>query len=95
MKKRYSLKNKRKFIAFIVVVSVLLSTLIYTTSVYGYKQPSWQTIRVKSGDTLWSIANTYNENGGDIRKFIYELKKANQLESSIIFAGDELKVPVY
>lgn len=92
MKRRYVLKNKVRFITIVFTVLILVSTFIFATSAYGYKEPGFKIIKVKTGDTLWDIANKYGKNG-DIRKYIYEIKKVNKLASSKIFAGDELMIP--
>ena len=47
-------------------------------------------ITVSEGDTLWTIANSLE---GDINKNIYEIKKLNQLDSSIVYVGQTLMVP--
>lgn len=93
MKKRYILKNKRKFITFLTIVILVAFTAAYATTAYGYKEPSYKLIEVRSGDTLWGIAKQFNKNS-DIREFIYEIKKINNLTSSDIYAGNIIKVPV-
>ena len=92
MKRHYHLKNRKRFFSILIILSVLLSTILFATSAYGYEGQQYETITVQSGDTLWSIAEKYCRSG-DIRKYIYEIKKANHLSSSAIFAGDELLVP--
>jgi len=90
MKRRYVLKNKRRF--FTVLFTSLLLIFIFSFSVKGQPEQSYETIKIAKGDTLWEIACRYNK-GGDIRKYIYELKKLNNLSDSQIFEGDEIKIP--
>lgn len=50
-------------------------------------------IEIQNGDTLWSIAKTYNKNSGmEIREYIHELKQMNQIVSDDIKAGDSLTI---
>lgn len=93
MKKRYVLKNKMRFCLFIALVFASLFIMFSVNRVYGYKEPTYKTITVKGGDTLWSIASKYN-NKRDIREYIYKLIKLNNLENSEIVEGSELKVIV-
>lgn len=93
MKKRYVLKNKARFMLSLAFIFVILFTIVYSTSVLGYKQQEYKRIVVREGSTLWSIASEHY-NGGDIRKYIYELKKINNLTNSTIYQGDELLIPV-
>jgi nucleoid-associated protein YgaU len=48
--------------------------------------------RVRSGDTLWSIANRHYP-GHDTRAAIYEIRQANKLDTSTITVGDWLVLP--
>jgi len=92
MKKRYVLKNKAKFITSIVISLTIIFTLVFATSVYGYKQPQYITLTVEKGDTLWDIAQKYCTDS-DIRKSVYEIKSLNKLSSSRIVEGDMLRIP--
>ncbi|OGO83729.1 MAG: hypothetical protein A2Y21_04230 [Clostridiales bacterium GWC2_40_7] len=92
MRKHYVLKNKKRFYITIITLTIIMSSFLFASSVYGYDVKQFDTVTVEKGDTLWTIAQKYN-NSGDIRKLIFEIKKANKLESSIIYAGDELLVP--
>ena len=49
---------------------------------------------VVPGDTLWEIAALYTDPGDDVRDTIYDIKIANDLESSEIMAGQILVIPV-
>ncbi|AEV68357.1 cell division suppressor protein YneA [Acetivibrio clariflavus] len=93
MKKRYVLKNKTRFYIFIVTLLLITFTVFSFTKAYGYKEPRLIVITIRSGDTLWSIAEKYNKKG-DIREYIYKLKEINHLENSNIIAGNTLKVIV-
>ena len=47
---------------------------------------------VEKGDTLWTIADQYNENQ-DLRRLIYEIKKLNKLKQTSIYPGQKLVIP--
>jgi hypothetical protein len=93
MRKRYILKNKRRFCAVILSFSFIIAIIFFASSAYGYEGEKYDIINIERGDTLWGIAGRYCKNG-DIRKYIYEIKKANSLTESTIFEGDELKIPL-
>lgn len=93
MKNRYVLKNKTRFSIFVILTIIVLLSLVYTSTAYGFKQTTYKQIEVKSGDTLWDIAKRYNTNG-DIREHVYAIKKANSLKGSEIYQGSLLKIPV-
>lgn len=92
MKKKYILKNKKRFFSIIFTLSIILFTTLFATNVYGYKTPTYKEITVRSGDSLWTIALKYS-NSSDVRKYIYEIKKVNHLETSDIYAGTQLRIP--
>ncbi|MCR4434362.1 MAG: LysM peptidoglycan-binding domain-containing protein [Clostridiales bacterium] len=93
MKKRYVLKNKRRFTLFAAVILTLVFALVFAPASYGDKTVSYQKIQVKKGDTLWGIAEKYNQRG-DIREYIYQLKKINNLKDSSINQGSLLVIPI-
>ncbi|NLL96396.1 MAG: LysM peptidoglycan-binding domain-containing protein [Clostridiaceae bacterium] len=51
-----------------------------------------QVIKVAKGDTLWEIASIYSRNS-DIREYIYNIKKLNDLSGDTIYAGQVLLLP--
>ena len=91
MNKKYVLKNKARFYIFILALLMTVFTVFSVARAHGYKETELKVIRIKSGDTLWAIAERYNKKG-DIREYIYELKKINNLTESSIMAGSDLKV---
>jgi cell division protein YceG involved in septum cleavage len=92
VRKKYVLKNKKRFLIVVITSLTIACSLIFTSVAYGYKEPRYQVIEIKKGDTLWKLAQHYGNNG-DIRKYIYDIKKLNNLSSSEIFEGDYLKIP--
>lgn len=50
--------------------------------------------RVVPGDTLWGIAATYTDPDEDVRDTIYDIMRANHLDSSMIGIGQVLVVPL-
>lgn len=52
----------------------------------------YEVVKVKSGDSLWKIAAA-NNNNKDIREYIYNIKKLNNLKSDVIYAGQTLLLP--
>ncbi|NLD48057.1 MAG: LysM peptidoglycan-binding domain-containing protein [Clostridiaceae bacterium] len=93
MKRRYVLKNRNRFIVSLAIVFLAIFVSISTNNAYGYKEHTYQTITVMNGDTLWSIARKFNKKG-DIRHYIYNLQKLNNLKDSSIIEGSQLKVIV-
>lgn len=92
IKKKYG-NTPIKFIpALICLVSIISIISIFSTNSYSYKEPTYVTMHVKSGDTLWDIAKERCGNK-DIRKYIYDIKKINNMTNSNIYAGKEIKLP--
>lgn len=54
--------------------------------------PVVATYTVGHGDTLWAIAEQYNQ-GGDVRDAITAIKRANHLTSATVHPGQELVIP--
>jgi hypothetical protein len=90
--KKYVLRNKKRFFTFIFITLFITSTLIYTVSVSGFSEMHYTRVTVNAGDSLWSIAEKYCENS-DIRKFIYEIKKINNMKSGDLYADSTILIP--
>jgi len=95
------IKNIKKFIRGILIVLgiIFILSLLIVKSTLSYTSKEYKTIYVNSGDTLWSIASDLQENdnyyeGKDIRYIIGDLKEINSLNSSTVYANQELQIPV-
>lgn len=93
MKTKYTLKNKKRFSLCVLIFLLVALTGVYKSAVYGYKEPGYDTVIVRSGDTLWGIASKYKTHG-DIRQYIYQIKKNNHIEDGKILEGQTLNIPV-
>ncbi len=101
MKKNKTLviKSKVRFIIFIsfiiMIAAACLSMAINTIDVSAENHdPSYVTVKVCDGDTLWSIADQYMTNTKDQREAVYEIQQANDMASSdTLTAGTTIKVP--
>jgi hypothetical protein len=93
MKKRYVLKNKRRFMT--IVGACLVLTLLFLNPLIssGTRQQQYATVYVGEGDTLWSIAARIDPDG-NIRKLIYEIKRLNGMQDEYIQTGAAIKVPL-
>lgn len=50
--------------------------------------------RVKPGDTLWQIAETYGPEGRDVRAIVSTIERINGLDGGVLQAGHVLELPV-
>ena len=62
------------------------------TSVALTKQ-TYTEVQVSSGDTLWTIANTYKDESTDTRKAVYEICQINDIEASDLHPSMTLAIP--
>ena len=47
---------------------------------------------VSENQTLWDIASEYKPDGMDIREYIFELRKLNNLDDATIYPNQELTI---
>ena len=81
-----------------VLTLILLSTLItYFTGFFMSEATTNQAkiiIEILKGDTLWDIASNYNYYNEDVRKVVHRIKTYNQLEDSMLVAGQSIIIPL-
>lgn len=99
MTKTYRVANKLRFTVFVVLMILILTTVINfalgLNTAVSLTVPEYMDIPVVSGDTLWTIAETYMPTDTDIRKSVYELCQINDISASELYAGMTIKVPIY
>lgn len=97
-RKKYVIVNMSRFYTFItllfILCAILLFTIIYSPKAHSsIYEPRYKEYHIGEGDSLWDIALNNMPEGYDVRKMIYEIKKANNMETSYIYAGDTIKIP--
>ena len=85
-RKKYRIKSKFRFITSMIImiglcVAGFTALAGLNTSVALTKQTYTQ-VQVASGDTLWSIADTYKDENTDTRKAVYEICQVNDIQAS-------------
>lgn len=93
-KRKFFLKNKRRFSGFIVMF-ILLTVFMGMVVSAGASPPisnEYETIKVTKGDTLWEIALNHCPKK-DIREYIYDIKKLNNLNDGYIYTGQIIILP--
>jgi len=86
------IKNMPRFLTFIILLFIVISCIInmFLNKVFSHDEEKYKNVTISQGDTLWAIAN---ELEGDVNKNIYEIKKLNHLDSSIVYVGQNIIVP--
>lgn len=89
---------------FVIKICVVLVLLVYAWSAYDSLHASsnpyqasgtYQTVCVKPGDSLWSIAARHVDAKDDIRSLVAAIKQANNLPSDVsIYPGEALRIPI-
>jgi len=97
--RRYVIVNSKRFFTFITILITIIAIIIVSvvnlqsaySSPYSIESEDYW---VKKGETLWTIAQKYKPDDYDIRKMIYEIKELNNMETSMIYSGDKIKIPL-
>ena len=82
-----------KIALFLVVWFIVLGMTVFHGSVAVGESRMPQTVVVGEGDTLWSIAQNNLPRRTDIRNYIEQIRKMNQLDSAVIYPGQVLDLP--
>ena len=94
--KGYRITSRARFIAF-VTISIILFTLCFNllfalNTAQSESVDKYITVGVNSGDSLWSIAETYMPDM-DTREAVYMIKQINDIDSEYLMAGSTLEIP--
>lgn len=93
--KRISLNIQRY--SYFFVLCLLVALAIYTMGVVFAEANDYrsETYVVQRGDTLWHIALSHHQEVGlSIPHYIHQLKIINNMDSALIYVGQEIKILV-
>ncbi|MBE6008791.1 MAG: LysM peptidoglycan-binding domain-containing protein [Lachnospiraceae bacterium] len=87
----------RKYVFIIVTLCMVLSfaTISFGKTNAKQKEVYYELVDITKGDTLWTIAEEYNTEFGDVREYIEVIKEFNNMSGDHIKSGDKILVPVY
>lgn len=97
--------NNKHYINFslltiIVLTAAIICSVGFVVSAKSDRASSeinsyYQSVRIQSGDTLWSIAEEYCPDTQDINDYIEDIKSINNIRNNTIKAGDYIIVSIY
>ncbi|GAW91476.1 LysM peptidoglycan-binding domain-containing protein [Calderihabitans maritimus] len=94
---RSNTKKHFQFVAMVLLVTAIfffLTAQVQRTVAADSGKAIFKEVVVRKGDTLWNVAKRHLQPGEDIRAFIYEIKQINSLETSMVYPGQVLRIPV-
>jgi hypothetical protein len=91
--------TRRGRLAITLALTVVLAALGFAGGSEALARGKAQPVPVRAvtvlpGDTLWSVADQVTPPGEDVRDVIAEIADLNGLESSAVYAGQQLTVPL-
>ncbi|MBQ3414006.1 MAG: LysM peptidoglycan-binding domain-containing protein [Clostridia bacterium] len=99
MKKSKKRENLIKNCIRVFILIIIIGSVIFAINKsYSKVEVNYELEYANSGDTLWAIAERESKNNKyyknkDIRYIVYDLKQINNLSSSELKEGQEIKIP--
>lgn len=97
MSRKFRVVNRFRFTVFVVLMIILFTTAanlaLGLCTADGLTVVEYVDLEVRSGDTLWSIAQTYMTDYDDVREAVYELCQINDIRADQLYAGMTIQIP--
>lgn len=77
----------------VVALLLLLVSSVNATDASSLDDFDTVEVKVRSGDSLWSIAEVHTPPGHDVRVTVDAIKTMNRIDGSVIRPGQRLDVP--
>lgn len=95
-------KNILYSIAIVMIILLIIFISIKISSTPNKAEASisgeyiYESILVKEGDSIWSIAKTHaNDYTGSMKNYVNEIIRLNQLNDTNLKAGNQLIIPIH
>lgn len=87
------IKNKVKFIRSMAIATFLLIALFnISIAKSNTLEAEYIDYTITKGETLWSIAEENKAEKEDIRQYIYDIKKLNNMTDSAVYEGQIIQI---
>jgi Tfp pilus assembly protein FimV len=77
----------------LAALSLAVSLPVVSNSVHAAPPVSYQTVTIRPGDTVWSVAERKTPTGGDVQAMVDQIIGANHLATASVTVGQRLRVP--
>ena len=96
------MRNKKNFKLsnVIILIITLIFCMSFCVNAFGDTAEQSQTgevisVTVENGDSLWNLIQEYNpQYNGNMNEAIYFVKKLNNLDTSGLYGGQVLQIPI-
>lgn len=101
MREQRKIRRNRQRIAFLLILFFCMAAFVAyhavkPLSTEAVDQPfTVVTVVVLKGDSLWKIADRYDNNKMDLRQYINIIESYNRLDTAVLQPGQRLNIPVY
>jgi len=74
-------------------LSLAVTLPALSSTVHAAPPVAYATVTVRSGDSLWSLAERKTAPGGDVQSTVDQIQGANHLASATLHVGQTLRIP--
>jgi LysM repeat protein len=97
-KKKYRIKSRVRFFAFVLIIMLLTvtaaNTVLGLNNAEGQTKDQYTVVEVLYGDTIWDIAREYLSDDMDLRYAVHIIMSINNITAEELQPGQTLKIPV-
>lgn len=88
--------NRQRRTAVLIAAIIISVAAVFGALKIGTTEAADSTavcVVVKSGDTLWSLAEEYKPENKEIRQFVRKIADFNELDGLMIYEGQLIRIP--